>query len=361
MNNSFPNFPMEEFKAELERENAEFKSALQKSLDKSLAELYVQNPQLKDVEITELSSMEFSLKLQMVSPKGIILKYLVQLQDSVYQQLSSQTEREVGRPSTPGEVDFLITIPSSEITIRDQIKDNVELLRRMQNIFLTTIDEITLKVQTTRPDIQINVYLPDPSGAQILAYVESNGRVLMDEIIKPPTVTFDTSVIIEYWKNQAKIEHVEKLLELGNKLEIDLAVSGRIHDDIPRQPLANKINDLPDLNIHEIGAVIRVGNWKIGIDIAGSDDFNNLIDSLESSVKFRDMNKDKRPDWRDWDHIHTHYRYGRDYFLTWDRRILHFKEELHDELGITVMKPEKYLLEHQPTHSERLMEKTYDS
>ena len=318
-------------------------------------------PIVQESLVRQYSRIKISLKLAEVPLKGILLKYLEQLQDSVYQQLSSQTEREVGQPSTPGEVDFLITIPSSEITIRDQIKDNVELLRRMQNIFLTKIDEVSPKEQTIRPDIQINVYLPDPSGAQILAYVESNGRVLMDEIIKPPTVTFDTSVIIEYWKNQAKIEHVEKLLELAQKWEIDLAVTRRIHDDIPRQPLANNINDLPNLNIHEIGAVIRVGNWKIGIDIAGSDDFKKLIDSIESSVKFRDMNKDKRPDWRDWDHIHTHYMYGRDYFLTWDSKILHFKEELHDELGITVMEPETYLLEHQPTHLERLMEKTYDS
>ena len=357
MDNSFPKFPMKEFEVELERENAEFKSAIQKSLNTSLADLYDRNPQLTDVEITKVSRITVSLELEQVPPRGILLKYLEQLQDSVYKQLFSQIQKEIGRPTTPDETAVLITTPSSEINIRDQIKENAELLRRMQNIFLTRVDEITLKMQTTRPDIQIYVYLPAHSGAQILAYVELNERVLIDEILKPPTITLDTDVVEEYWKNQAKIEDVEKLLELGKKWEIDLAVTRRIHDDIPRRPLAEKINDLPNLNIHEIGAVIRIGNWKVGIDIAGSDDFKKLIDSLESSKKFCHMNEDNRPDWRDWDHIHTHYRYDRDYFLTWDRGILHFKEELHDELGIIVMKPEKYLLEHQSDQSTPMIKK----
>ena len=90
MNNSFPNFPMKEFEAEREQELAEFKSAIQESLDKSLAELYDQNPQLMDAEITKLPRIKISLKLAEVPLKGILLKYLEQLQDSVYQQLSSQ-------------------------------------------------------------------------------------------------------------------------------------------------------------------------------------------------------------------------------------------------------------------------------
>ena len=351
MNNSFPKFPMKEFKAELERESAEFESTIQKSLHTSLEELYDQNPQLRDAEITKLYRLRLSLKLREVPPKGLLLKYLEELQDSAYKQLLSQTEKEVGWSTTPDGVGVLITVPSSKINIRDQIKDNAKLLREIQNIFLTRIDEIALKVQTTRPDIQINIYLPDRSGAQILAYVRSNEKALIDEICKPPSVTLDTNVVREYWDNRAKIKHVGKLLELAEKWEIDLAVTGRIHDDIPRRPLADKINDLPDLNIREIGAVIRIGNWRVGIDVAGSDEFKKLIDSLKSSIKFRDMNEDRQPDWRDWDHIHAHYRYGRDYFLTWDNGILDFKEELQKELAITVMKPEKYLLEHQPDQS----------
>ena len=70
MDNSFPKFPMKEFEVELERENAEFKSAIQKSLNTSLADLYDRNPQLTDVEITKVSRITVSLELEQVPPSS---------------------------------------------------------------------------------------------------------------------------------------------------------------------------------------------------------------------------------------------------------------------------------------------------
>ena len=78
-------------------------------------------------------------------------------------------------------------------------------------------------------------------------YTESNGIGLINDIFKPPTVTLDTNVVKTWWENRSKVEHVETLIELGEKFEIDLAVTGRIHDDVWKQPLAAKINDLPNL------------------------------------------------------------------------------------------------------------------
>ena len=188
-------------------------------------------------------------------------------------------------------------------------------------------------------------------------YVESNGIALIDDIFKPPTVTLDTNVVREWWENRSKIEHVEKLLELGEKIEIDLAVTRRIHDDVPNQPLAAKINDLPNILIREIGAVMRLNNWEAGTDTVGITEFVNFIGSLETSDEFNNMNKDRQPDWRDWDHIHTHYRYDRNYFLTWDRGILHFKKAFED-FGIKVMKPEEYLSQHQSLNYEEWVKET---
>ena len=167
--------------------------------------------------------------------------------------------------------------------------------------------------------------------------------MLVDEIIKLPTVTLDTNVVRERLENRDKVEHVNILLELGKKFEIDLAVTGRIHDDIPDSPLADRINELPSLNIQKIGSIIRFGHWKAGIDVAGNDEFREFLDSPSFTKKFELMNEEKRPDWRDWDHVHTHYRYGRDVFLTWDKKILHFASELQDGLSIIVMTPEKFL------------------
>ena len=150
---------------------------------------------------------------------------------------------------------------------------------------------------------------------------------------------------------------MEKLLELGKKFEIDMAVTRRIHDDLIKRSSTDEINDLPNQLIHEIGAVARLNNWKVGIDTVGISEFMDFIGSIEISDAFNHMNKDKRPDWRDWDHIHTHHRYGRNYFLTWDSRILYFKNEF-ENFGIRVMKPEEYLSQHQSLNLDEWVKQT---
>ena len=70
MNNSlsapeFPKFPIEELETELEQEHAEFKSAIQKSSQKLLAQLKDQNPELMDAQITKLNDIEISITLDL--------------------------------------------------------------------------------------------------------------------------------------------------------------------------------------------------------------------------------------------------------------------------------------------------------
>ncbi len=358
----FPKFPIEKFEEELEQEHAEFKSAIQKLSRKLLEQLKEQNPEPMDIQITKPkpNDIEISIILGKRQPNGILLEYLQQIQDIVLKDVYSQIEKALGRPVTPAELTFSASsIPLSEIKKLDQIEEDYELAvaKGQLNHYLTCIGENIPEVQTTRPDIRISLYMPSQRGSRMFIYAESNGIVLMDHIFKPPTVTLDTNVVREWWDNRSKVEHVKKLIELGEKFEIDLAVTGRIHDDVPDQPLAAKINDLPNLLIDEIGAIIRIDNWKPGIDTGGVTEFVNFIGSIETSDKFNNMNEKKRPDWRDWDHIHTHYRYGRNYFLTWDRRILHFQKEFED-FGIKVMKPEDYLSQHQQSNFEEWVQET---
>ena len=366
MNNSFsstpefPKFPIEELKAEHEKEHAEFKSAIQESLQKSLAQLRDKSPELMDAKITKQNNIEISITLERRQSDGILLEYNRQVRDIVLKEIYSQIEKEVGRPITPAElISGTSSTSLSEVKKLDQIEEDYEfaVAKGMLNHNLTWVDENIPEGQTTRPDIRIFVYAPSRRGARMFTYVESNGVVLIDDIFKPPTVTLDTNVVREWWDNRSKIEHVKKLLELGKKFEIDLAVTRRIHDDVPNQPLAAKINDLPNLLIHEIGAVMRLNNWEVGTDTIGITEFVNFIGSIETSDEFNHMNKDKRPDWRDWDHIHTHYRYNRNYFLTWDSRVLHFKKAFED-FGIKVMKPEEYLSQHQSLNIEEWVEET---
>ena len=348
MDKSLPirKFPLKELEAELDKDHAEFEASVQEAL----AKLIDQNPKLMDLKVEAINEVKISLTLGFLPPKGVLLEYLQQEQSRIYRDICSQVEAQTGRPVTLDEVEFLPTLPSSEIDRLERLwdKTRIKMVKEMRRCFLMGINKGIPEAQTIRPDIHICLYLPDHRGAQMFIYIESKGSVLADKIIKPPTVTLDTNVVREWWEDRAKIEHVNKLLELGKNFAIELAVTGRIRDDIPFSPLANKINELPNLNVSDIGSVIRFGHWQVGIDVAGNDEFKKFFDSPAVVKKLNRMNETRRPDWRDWDHLHTHYRYKRDYFLTWDRGILHFAGELKKELGIIVMKPDTFYADRLP-------------
>ncbi len=344
MDKSFPiSFPIQEFKAEFDKDIAEYEASSQEAIQDLLAKLRDQNPQLMDLKVEAIHEIKISIVLERSPVKGILQEYLKQAQSHVEKEICSQIEDQIGRPVTLDEVDGLLTVPSSETTRLDLMLDKTKIVKEMQRVLLKNINKTVPKSQKVRPDIRIDIYIPDPQGAKISIYAEAKGKVLVDRIIELPTVTLDTNVVMEWWKEQRNAEHVKKLWDLSENLQIDLAVTGRIRDDIPRPPLAEKINELPNLNIQDLGSVIRFGHWKAGIDVAGNNEFREFVKSLTDAKKFNQMNKEERPDWRDWDHVHTHYRYGRNFFLTWDKKILHFDSELQDRLGIIVMTPEKFL------------------
>ena len=157
MNNSFstpefPKFPIEAFEEELEQEHAEFKSAIQKSSQKLLAQLKDQNPELIAVQITKQNDIEISITFGRRQPDGIWLEYLQQIQDIVLKDVYSQIEKALGRPVTPAELTFSASsIPLSEIKKLDQIREDYELAvaKGQLNHNLTFIDENIPEGQTT--------------------------------------------------------------------------------------------------------------------------------------------------------------------------------------------------------------------
>ena len=157
------------------------------------------------------------------------------------------------------------------------------------------------------------------------------------------TATLDTSVLEEYWREQEKAAVTESLLDLAARRMVNLAITSRINADIPELPLANRINDLPELNVQEIGSVFGLDYSALdGGDVLGSDIFLDVISALDAELD-RQGRRKRRPDWRDWDHLHGHYLSGREVFLTWDRPILDVASELHNRLGLVVMAPEDFL------------------
>lgn len=95
----------------------------------------------------------------------------------------------------------------------------------------------------------------------------------------------DASLLLEYWKDQPKKAMVEELLRLAEKGEVDLAVTARVREDVPRGPLATRMNQLPELSIKETGSVACLGFWVLGRDHLGSDEFESLRLQLQSEWK----------------------------------------------------------------------------
>lgn len=155
-------------------------------------------------------------------------------------------------------------------------------------------------------------------------------------------LTLDTNLLQEYWRERAKREVVERLLDLAQDAEVELVVTNRISDDIPDPPLAERLRELPEMGMAEIGSVFRLDYSPLdGGDMFGSDEFITL--QQEADTELRRRGRATVPDWRDWDHLHGHFLKQRDVFLTWDKRLLEAAEILSGHLPIRAMTPEHYL------------------
>ena len=191
-------------------------------------------------------------------------------------------------------------------------------------------------------DLQLKIKLPldNATGSEVFE-VTSRNKVLKKHTIAIPSVTLDTNVMWEHWKQQPGAAIVEKLLELGAFGQIDLCVTSRIREDIPDPPLSDEIDiRLKEAGIREIGSIIRIGCWRPGLDMPGSTKFQEAVNSIPNAPN---RPRKKRPDWRDWDHLQAHYLSERDVFLTWDKGILNAARHFKEKLGIVIMDPEEYL------------------
>lgn len=151
-----------------------------------------------------------------------------------------------------------------------------------------------------------------------------------------PRLTLDTNLLHEFWKQRPKCAVVEELLELARERRVELAVTARVHEDVPNDPLASQVARLAALGIAETGSVTRLDHWVLGRDQLGSDDFVAFENELRNAGR-------KEPDWRDLDHLHAHMLQGRDVFLTWDTSILALAGVLRDRFGIVVDTPEEFM------------------
>ena len=333
---------LQEYRSQLEKQHIAFASEMTGAYQSLLAQLEAQHPGLTSAQVTGVSTIRLSFRLKLEPPLPALQKFLLHEQEQVISDIHS-----VFQGSSPCSVksegpNAVLMLPRSEVLELDRITDNTMIVNSMLCSLISMVDNVVPESQDFHSDIEILFDLPDPRGMKKLRYIESKGRVTY-ETTKLPTVTIDTNVIREWWDNRNRWSYVDLLLNSGKDGELDIAVTNRIYDDIENLPLAAKINSLSDLSIHNVGSVIRISRWRVGADSVGVTEFYEFLHAPEIVEEFNQMNPRSRPDWRDWDHLHTHYRYGRDCFLTWDKKILHFSDQLQDQLGIIVMKPEEYL------------------
>ena len=155
-------------------------------------------------------------------------------------------------------------------------------------------------------------------------------------------LTLDTNVVQEHWKRRSKRNVVEQLVALAEIGEVELAVTRYVRSDVPREPLAARIDQLGDeLKVMETGGVFTLGTSTLGgPDRLGSQQF---LDFIQSPVGWRPK-KGRPPDGRDLMHLHAHLTQGRTAFLTWDEGVVEFGEHLAKAgFRIHVVRPEEYL------------------
>jgi len=157
-------------------------------------------------------------------------------------------------------------------------------------------------------------------------------------------LTLDTSLLLEYWKLQERRHITEALLALADAGEVKLAISARIHEDIPRDPLAQRIAELPMLHVEETPSIKRLGHWRLGRDVFPDSQFSDYHEAAQQLAKKAGA-KDGEPNWKDWDHLQMHYLLKSTVFLTWETSILLIRDDLGARFGLRVQRPEEYLIE----------------
>jgi hypothetical protein len=117
------------------------------------------------------------------------------------------------------------------------------------------------------------------------------------------TLTLDTKVPQEYWRDQAKKDVVEKLRVLADAGDVSLVVTARIGEDMP-EGLPENSQTFPGFLWKRL-LPSRV--WITGYS-------GGIAATQEIEAELKRLGGRKLPDWRDWDHLHAHMLLGRDFF-----------------------------------------------
>ena len=85
-------------------------------------------------------------------------------------------QESIGRPISIDEIDSVLAVSICEIKRLDQVVDKTKVVYQVRRCILNCINKIIPEAQSTRPAIQICMYVPANSGERIFVYAESLGR-----------------------------------------------------------------------------------------------------------------------------------------------------------------------------------------
>ena len=157
-------------------------------------------------------------------------------------------------------------------------------------------------------------------------------------------VTIDTNVYEEYARKQAKCEVAEQVFALAKQGKIDLSITTRVLTDIPDGSLRKAL----ELDLAKPWFKLSPAAIQYGSDSGEETDymFDFMVDEFMATLEKRDRKNGRRkkiPSQIDRDHVGGHDLSRRDVFLTWDKQVLRWAEDLKPRFGILVMKPEAFL------------------
>ena len=196
MDKRFPNldFPIEQIEDELARDHDAFKDML----SASLTEMINQNPQLFTLKVNNIDRIEIHFELGRSSPNGVLLDYLLKLQQHIEEEMCNSLASQIGRPISVDEIRGVLTVSQSDYRVLCNIVERykAQLVKSIRLGMLETINNSIPGTQQKRPNIEIGIVLKDLGGTRRILYVESQGKVHKDEVVKLPSVTLDTNVLM---------------------------------------------------------------------------------------------------------------------------------------------------------------------
>ena len=158
-------------------------------------------------------------------------------------------------------------------------------------------------------------------------------------------VTIDTNVFQEHARKQAKWEVAEQVFALAEQGKIYLTVTTRARADMEDGPLREAFESRlakPGFTLSP-AAIQYDSESGEGTDYTSDFMIDDFMDALEKRDRERGRGKKSIPSQNDRDHVQGHYLSRRDVFLTWDKGVLRWAEDLKPRFGMIVMQPEAFL------------------